>query len=370
MPSICDCKQQVAYALKKANIRTSIFARMICQKHEFSTVGKYVECVLVSDPVVTKSAYFRDRQVSYHCTTVSNVSSILHHGELLMNWDINNLGDYLPGTGNMCMQTHPDMKAAVKVVTPYRSVSARWDDDQTKIDHIVLRLRQLPNSFDVLSTTPDGRHFETWRTRRRGTIYIDALLVFVSRSKALATPETPIGIGPTPFFTTFSCPLAEEAFDFLRRLDIDKHLFNGKYNRCYCCDCYPAAYPDASSVAGEMYIIPRGWVRFGLAVNPVFAEMNDIWRTWNNAYHGCSPLAVQSIVEHRTLGIAGDRLRNGKTLGGRTNWYFLSPSIEYAAHDWYSKPLKYASDGWEKEGKTVICFKVRTTNGRRSLSWP
>ena len=67
-------------------------------------------------------------------------------------------------------------------------------------------------------------------------------------------------------------------------------------------------------VAGETYVIPRGWVRFVLAVNPVFAAMNDIWNAWNNAFHGCDHRNVESIIKHRALLIPHDVLSDGRKL--------------------------------------------------------
>ncbi|CAF1668953.1 unnamed protein product, partial [Adineta ricciae] len=110
-------------------------------------------------------------------------------------------------------------------------------------------------------------------------------------------------------------------------------LCNPSYDRCYCNKCYLATYKDVYNVAGQLYIIPRGWTRFGIRADEPFAKHHDVWKTWANCYHGTSIERAKSIVEHRQLLLPRDITLDGKTLEIRAGhipeecYLFTTPTI-------------------------------------------
>jgi hypothetical protein len=124
---------------------------------------------------------------------------------------------------------------------------------------------------------------------------------------------------------------------------------NETYDRCYCSRCYLSTYPDTLSVAGGTYVIPRGWTRFGMYIDEIFAHHHKIWDTWVNCYHGTSIESAKSIVEHRQLLLPRDVTMHGKTLEIREGhipkefFFFTTPSIMYAALKYYGCEYRFIS---------------------------
>jgi len=159
----------------------------------------------------------------------------------------------------------------------------------------------------------------------------------------------------------FLCQAQQQAFNFLKTYQVPPAMLDSTYNRCYCHICYPNNLPKYKMSDGLKYTIPIGWSRFGLAVNPVFAKMNDMWNKWNTAYHGCKLENVESILKHRTLLIPNDFLYDGRKLGvtnsrnANETSYFMTPSIDYAAHQRFGQYVKNNDLVFQ----VAIVFKVR-----------
>lgn len=126
-------------------------------------------------------------------------------------------------------------------------------------------------------------------------------------------------------------------------------LQNQVYDRCYCDRWYPLSYPDTSNVAGYIYVIPRGWTRFGVFVDEGFAQHHNVWNTWLNCYHGTSIEKAKSIVEHRQLLLPDDVTMHGKKLNIRDghipteHFVFTTPSIAYAQLPYYAQVYSFVS---------------------------
>ena len=57
---------------------------------------------------------------------------------------------------------------------------------------------------------------------------------------------------------------------------------NDKFDRCYCSACYLATYPDTLDNDGPTpYVVPRGWVRFGLQLGRALHLTFGSGITWN-----------------------------------------------------------------------------------------
>jgi len=60
------------------------------------------------------------------------------------------------------------------------------------------------------------------------------------------------------------------AREFIESLKWSETLFDTSCDRCYCTDCYHTGWKDVIDAGDGKYVIPRGWTRFGLRVDPVF----------------------------------------------------------------------------------------------------
>lgn len=129
---------------------------------------------------------------------------------------------------------------------------------------------------------------------------------------------------------------------FVATLKLPAPYFNVKHNKCYCDLCYPHQNPDTIKKAGvEPYIVPRGWVRFGLKVNEGRAEALNIWKGWSTSYHGVKNVPVlKSILANGGLRKPGDMLldgsevRSSKCAGRQNRHFFTSPTIRCEYSGW------------------------------------
>jgi hypothetical protein len=134
-------------------------------------------------------------------------------------------------------------------------------------------------------------------------------------------------------------------------LGYSKRLFNRKHNRCYCEQCYSASSRDFLVEGGSKYVIPRGWVRFGLNVDDALAEAENIWNKWIVSYHGTSSVAAKSIIEHHQFLLPGDQCIGGHVIGIREGHIpnkfevYTSPTIAYSSLNVYCpiNPFRSAS---------------------------
>jgi len=62
------------------------------------------------------------------------------------------------------------------------------------------------------------------------------------------------------------------------------YFFNHKFDHCYCPQCETDT-GKTHSRGGADYHMPRGWVRFALPVNDIWAEAMGVWSDWPNWYH-------------------------------------------------------------------------------------
>jgi len=206
-----------------------------------------------------------------------------------MEGDVMNDGSYLAAR----IAKAKDQKSAIWTFptrdgADNRTIVAHYDNGETNFK-VILQLRQRPSSHASYKTTWG---FDIWSTNRRGSIYIESLHVCVLKSKGSVMPPVSTAIPPNVDATSFRCPVQQATYEYLKTLNIPESMFDRKGNRCYCNTCYPDTFPKFMDVAGERYILPHGCVRFGLATNPVFTALNDIWDSWHIAFHGCNPKDV------------------------------------------------------------------------------
>ncbi|CAF0879822.1 unnamed protein product [Rotaria sp. Silwood1] len=149
--------------------------------------------------------------------------------------------------------------------------------------------------------------------------------------------------------------------EYVWSLNWPQEYFNHRFNRCYCSQCYPEHYKDVYITAGASYVIPRGWVRFGLYVDDVKANREDLWNTWIVTYHGTKLPAAQSIIAHRQFLLPGDTCDDGTIIGIRKGHIpgkkqvYTSPTIKYSSLDCYCEKYSYqTTDGQCYQAKIVL----------------
>jgi hypothetical protein len=161
------------------------------------------------------------------------------------------------------------------------------------------------------------------------------------------------------------CPTLLLAREFVYSLKWPKALFDPSCDRCYCTDCYHSNWKDVIDAGNSKYVIPRGWVRFGLRVDPVFSKAHEIWEKWIVTFHGTTKIAAQSILSHRQFCLPGDTLIDGTVLGIRDGhipdqrFIFTSPTIAYSSSIIYSPIYKFHSNEHKKNFETQIVLQCR-----------
>ena len=143
------------------------------------------------------------------------------------------------------------------------------------------------------------------------------------------------------------CPKAD-ARAFLDGLGIDAVYFAPDHDRCYCSTCYPPEWPDTIANEGPTpYMVPRGWVRFGLHLHPRALSLK-IFEHWSVSFHGVKSEAVlRGVLDSGGLLKPGDKLLDGSLLrstkcaGRQDKVFYTSPTITYAGLKFYAEPQKW-----------------------------
>jgi hypothetical protein len=102
-------------------------------------------------------------------------------------------------------------------------------------------------------------------------------------------------------------------------------------------------------------------VRFGLSVDSVKANRENLWKTWVVTYHGTKIPAARSILAHRQFLLPGDVCDDGTVIAIRPGHIpgkcqiYTSPTIKYSSLSCYCDRYKYsASDGKQYKAKIVL----------------
>lgn len=181
-----------------------------------------------------------------------------------------------------------------------------------------------------------------------------------ARASAASSSRTP-SIRPCDYFKL--------CLEFLLTLDCTKALFNRQHNRCYCQHCYPTSRRDSYVEGGMKYVIPRGWVRFGLYVDKAQEQAEQIWKNWAVSYHGTNPEAAKSIIEHHQFLVPGDQSITGRVIKiedghipGKFHIY-TSPTIAYSGNDIYSRSTAFRSRVTGKSYHAKVVLQCRQKPG-------
>ena len=144
-----------------------------------------------------------------------------------------------------------------------------------------------------------------------------------------------------------TCGYFDECREFVKHLHWSPNFFAPVHDHCYCRKCYSKEEANILNVAGADYIVPRDWAGFGLGVDP--HRTDNLWESYVIVYHGTTPLAAQSILDHRQFLLPGDHLIDGTRLEIRKGhipgkvYIYTSPSIAYAGLDVYSPRILFHS---------------------------
>lgn len=166
-----------------------------------------------------------------------------------------------------------------------------------------------------------------------------------------------------------TCTYKRICAEYLSSLKWEETYFNRSHNHCYCSECYSSSRRDTLQTGGHLYVIPRGWCRFGLHVDQVRAHVDQIWDTWVITYHGTSAIAAQSIVTHRQFLVPGDRCIDGSMIAIRPghikdkNQIYTSPTIAYSSHSCYCPTQRFHSRITNKTYNAKIVLQCRQEPG-------
>jgi neuralized-like protein 4 len=161
------------------------------------------------------------------------------------------------------------------------------------------------------------------------------------------------------------CAYHELAREFAASLQWDKNFFDSNHDRCYCSQCYKESWKDVIEAGEGKYVIPRGWVRLGLHIDPVLEKTQDIWNKWIVTFHGTTKIAAQSILAHRQFCMPGDVLIDGTKLRIRPGhipgqmFIYTSPTIAYSSGPAYSPIYDFHSTENDANYETQIVLHCR-----------
>lgn len=151
--------------------------------------------------------------------------------------------------------------------------------------------------------------------------------------------------------------------EFLKKYKWPTNLCNPNYDRRFCNKCYSADYQNTYSAGGKIYVVPRGWTRFGVQMDEAIANHLNIWEDWAHCFHGTSIQSAISIIEHRQMLLPGEAKLDGKAISIRPghipgqNFYFTTPTIKYAAHGAYASKYTITSGKRQYNIKVVLQCK-------------
>eukprot|EP01084_Bolivina_argentea_P283826 486207_1 len=192
--------------------------------------------------------------------------------------------------------------------------------------------------------------------------------------------------GYQPKLNNYECELLQTAYNIVTKsLQIPLEFLDASNNKCFCNKCHSNRGDAKYYWRGnpkKKYALPIGWVRVGLKVNEGKCMINNVWKDWHVAFHGCSKQSVWEIFRSGLhLLKAGDQSIDGNRLGvksghignsfERYNRYiqqmeyfdpkqiFVSPSIRYTSHNVYS-PSFYVK---EFKGNVKCSFQLRIRPG-------
>lgn len=165
------------------------------------------------------------------------------------------------------------------------------------------------------------------------------------------------------------CPFLALGRELVATLDWDKNFFDRNFDHCYCNRCYKDDYKDTVQAGDDIYVIPRGWVRLGLQIDPVLAKTQDIWNKWIVTFHGTTLVAIKSILTHRTFCWPGDTLVDGTKLKIRPghipgqNHVYTSPTIAYSSSLAYAPVYKFRSKENDQTYEVQLVLQCRQKPG-------
>ena len=116
------------------------------------------------------------------------------------------------------------------------------------------------------------------------------------------------------------------------------------------------------------YIVPRGWVGFGLKLPPRAETLQT--EQWCVSFHGVSKMEVlHSILNCGQLMKAGDRLldgtklRSSKCAGRQDEVFYTSPTVKYAGLKFYAEPHLFDAEEEGGDLAASIVVQVRQKPG-------
>lgn len=190
-----------------------------------------------------------------------------------------------------------------------------------------------------------------------------------SNSSKGATPNIPSSSNHQRDKQSDPCAYKNLCVEFLKTLNWSRDLFDRRFNRCYCSDCYPESLKDSLTEGGSLYVIPREWCRFGLHVDPLRTKVDHIWKDWIVSYHGTTAEAAESVITHGQFLVPGDKRLDGEKIAIREGHIpekyhiYTSPTMAYSGHPCYCKPKLFRSSITNKVYLARVAIQCRQKPG-------
>ncbi len=113
--------------------------------------------------------------------------------------------------------------------------------------------------------------------------------------------------------------------------------------------CYKTEWDDVIKLnETDQYVIPRGWMRFGLKLPPRAAAIEEeFFSKWSVSFHGAAANVCKNILATGMIMIPGDRLLDGTELrsercaGRQDRVFYTSPTVSYAGLQFYATPTHF-----------------------------
>jgi hypothetical protein len=226
---------------------------------------------------------------------------------------------------------------------------------------IILEFRLKQESYirgpQTLRSRVEDEHIETdafeFFTARHGVMMLTGIIVKPTSPKPCSCTSWAITVPRAPTTAPFrlACPNAARRWTILLSLGISPLLFNHAFDRCYC-GCQ--RLPDFILEGGRKYVLPKPGTRFSLFLDNERNDTLGCFGEWHTCFHGTTFAALAPVLECGYLLYPGSITVYGEEVKERehradgtriavasipTNTICVSPSVAYASHPVYAKPM-------------------------------
>eukprot|EP00052_Salpingoeca_macrocollata_P035673 m.15441 g.15441 ORF g.15441 m.15441 type:complete len:960 (-) comp8456_c0_seq1:56-2935(-) len=188
------------------------------------------------------------------------------------------------------------------------------------VSHVLRRFRRLGRVFvwydglveELLKEQPnyDGD------AAKGGAAAPDSSSAAASKLAQPQVKPAPLTLPQLPTVKT-GCVTQSLCQDFVSFLKLGPEFLDPHYNRCFCRRCPAGKGQDRTKLFGEPPfpgVIPYGWVRVGLCIDPATTASRGLFRTFYRSFHGTDGSSAVKIIEQRGFLHRGQVTHSGHRL--------------------------------------------------------